>query len=67
LSAFSGHRIYFAADRELYQGKNLNPVQVDIIVISSGSAGLDQILRFVSPEIVVFDSTVPFIPEDGND
>ncbi len=58
---FSGHRIYFAADREFYQGKNLNPVQVDIIVISSGSAGLDQILRFVIPEIVVFDSTVPSI------
>ena len=58
---FNGHRIYFAADRKFYHSKNINPVQVDITVISSGSAGLDQILRIVSPEIVVFDSTVPFI------
>jgi competence protein ComEC len=57
--SFNGFRIYFANKRESIQ-TGLSPVQVDMVVFSSESPVPDEIFRFVSPEIVVFDSTVPF-------
>jgi competence protein ComEC len=58
--SFNGYRIYFAINGEFnYTGK-LSPVHVDMVVISSGSSGPEEIFSIVSPQIVVFDSTVPF-------
>ena len=56
---FNGYRIFFARNNERVIREPLNPVIIDLLVISSGYSGnISDICRAVNPGIVVIDSSV---------